>query len=58
MNMMSEVIADSETLADQGIAVAVRGLTRAFGGAPVLDDLHFSIAEGEFVALLGRSGSG
>jgi sulfonate transport system ATP-binding protein len=58
MNMISDVIADSETLADQGIAVAVRGLTRAFGGPNVLDDLHFSIAEGEFVALLGRSGSG
>ncbi|MGK3859522.1 ATP-binding cassette domain-containing protein, partial [Enterococcus faecium] len=36
----------------------VQGLTRAFGGAPVLRGLDLDIAKGEFVALLGRSGSG
>jgi sulfonate transport system ATP-binding protein len=56
--MISELTTAPETLADEDIAVAVRGLTRAFGGVPVLKDLHFSIARGEFVALLGRSGSG
>lgn len=38
--------------------VRIRGLTRAFGGAPVLNALDLQIAPGEFVALLGRSGSG
>jgi sulfonate transport system ATP-binding protein len=56
--MMAPFVTEDELLADQDIAVAVRGLTRSFGGPAVLDDLHFSIAQGEFVALLGRSGSG
>ena len=36
----------------------VSGLTRAFDGRVVLDDLAMNIDENEFVALLGRSGSG
>lgn len=39
-------------------AVQVRSLTRRFAGPPVLDALDLDIADGEFVALLGRSGSG
>ncbi|MFT8473485.1 ABC transporter ATP-binding protein [Acetobacter persici] len=40
-------------------AVSVRNLSRRFGsGLPVLDKLNLDIAQGEFVALLGRSGSG
>jgi sulfonate transport system ATP-binding protein len=38
--------------------VTVRGLHRAFGPQLVLDDLELDIADGEFVAMLGRSGSG
>jgi sulfonate transport system ATP-binding protein len=57
MNMILP-IAEAEIPAGRGVAVAVRGLTRAFGGPNVLDDLNFSIGQGEFVALLGRSGSG
>jgi sulfonate transport system ATP-binding protein len=38
--------------------VTVRGLHRAFGAQQVLDDLDLDIADGEFVAMLGRSGSG
>ncbi|HTU96961.1 MAG TPA: ABC transporter ATP-binding protein [Solirubrobacteraceae bacterium] len=37
---------------------SVDGLTRRFGDRRVLDDLHLEIAQGEFVALIGRSGSG
>ncbi|OLP04381.1 sulfonate ABC transporter ATP-binding protein [Mycolicibacterium porcinum] len=38
--------------------VEVRGLHRAFGAQQVLEDLELQIADGEFVAMLGRSGSG
>ncbi|MFJ4600593.1 MULTISPECIES: ABC transporter ATP-binding protein [Streptomyces] len=39
-------------------AVHVEGLTRAFDGRAVIDDLHLDLAPGEFVALIGRSGCG
>jgi NitT/TauT family transport system ATP-binding protein len=43
--------------------ISVRSLSKSFsgrGGRPmvVLDDINLDVAEGEFVALLGRSGSG
>ncbi|NOR03401.1 ABC transporter ATP-binding protein [Mycolicibacterium fortuitum] len=38
--------------------VEVRGLRRTFGDQQVLGDLELQIADGEFVAMLGRSGSG
>jgi sulfonate transport system ATP-binding protein len=38
--------------------VEVQGFTRRFGDLAVLDGLNLRIAQGEFVALLGRSGSG
>ncbi len=39
-------------------AVRVRDFHRRFGDVTVLDRLNLDIAQGEFVALLGRSGSG
>lgn len=39
-------------------AASVRGLTRSFGDRKVLDNLDLDIANGEFVALIGRSGTG
>jgi sulfonate transport system ATP-binding protein len=38
--------------------VSLRDFTRRFGANTVIDGLDLEIAEGEFVALLGRSGSG
>jgi sulfonate transport system ATP-binding protein len=39
-------------------AARLRGVTREFGGQRVLDQLDLDIAPGEFVALIGRSGTG
>ncbi|MFD6293121.1 ATP-binding cassette domain-containing protein, partial [Streptomyces sp. NPDC060205] len=39
-------------------AVRVEGLTRAFDGRAVIDNLQLSLRPGEFVALLGRTGRG
>jgi len=36
----------------------VRGVSKRFGGATVLDDLSLSVGRGEFVSLLGPSGCG
>jgi NitT/TauT family transport system ATP-binding protein len=43
--------------------IGVRSLSKSFSGPggrpiPVLDNINLDVAEGEFVALLGRSGSG
>jgi sulfonate transport system ATP-binding protein len=38
--------------------VAVRGLTRRYGERTIIDNVDLDIGRGEFVALLGRSGSG
>jgi sulfonate transport system ATP-binding protein len=45
-------------LAGDGVAVAARSVSRAFDGRNVLRGLDLSIRPGEFVALLGRSGTG
>jgi len=39
-------------------SVSVRGLTKSYGGPPVLEDLDLTVAAGEIVAVMGRSGSG
>jgi sulfonate transport system ATP-binding protein len=41
-----------------GNTASVRGLTRKFGDRTVLDRMDVDIAAGEFVALIGRSGTG
>jgi ABC-type Fe3+/spermidine/putrescine transport system ATPase subunit len=39
-------------------AVSVRGLSKSFRGARVLEEINFDVAEGEALVLLGASGSG
>ena len=39
-------------------AVSILGLTRAFGGPAILDNLDLELESGSFTVLLGRSGSG
>ena len=53
----------SKELAIATPLISVRSLSKSFSGPggrplPVLDDINLDVAEGEFVALLGRSGSG
>jgi ABC-type Fe3+/spermidine/putrescine transport system ATPase subunit len=43
---------------DPTATLCVRRLTKRFGEEQVLDDVSFSVAEGESLALLGHSGSG
>jgi len=41
-----------------GVAVAVRGVSKAFAGRTVLDAIDLHVAPGDFVAIVGRSGCG
>ncbi len=46
-------------MADEGVpAVAFEGVCRHFGDVRAVDDVSFSIADGEFFSMLGPSGSG
>jgi sulfonate transport system ATP-binding protein len=47
----------AQTATSQPVA-RMRGLTRGFGTRRVLDGLDLDIAPGEFIALIGRSGTG
>ncbi|MDR3311904.1 MAG: amino acid ABC transporter ATP-binding protein [Spirochaetaceae bacterium] len=38
--------------------IAVKNLSKAFGGLMVLQDISFTVAQGEVVAIIGPSGSG
>src|ERR1041385_4947216 len=41
-----------------GVAASVRGISKSFKKARVLEDVSFDVAEGESLVLLGASGSG
>jgi ABC-type Fe3+/spermidine/putrescine transport system ATPase subunit len=40
------------------VAARIIGLSKRFGKTSVLEDIHFDVAEGEILVLLGASGSG
>jgi sulfate/thiosulfate transport system ATP-binding protein len=42
----------------EGAAVQIVAVSKHFGGATVLDNINFDVAQGEIVVLLGASGSG
>jgi spermidine/putrescine transport system ATP-binding protein len=44
--------------AGEEYAVSLRGLTKVFAGATVVDDLDLDVSSGEFFSLLGPSGCG
>jgi sulfonate transport system ATP-binding protein len=46
------------TATQTATAISLRGVTKTYGEAPVLDGLDLDITAGQVVALLGRSGSG
>jgi sulfonate transport system ATP-binding protein len=56
---MAAVTSDSSIVStDAGLAVIAHGVSRSFEGRDVLRSLDLSIGGDEFVALLGRSGTG
>jgi sulfonate transport system ATP-binding protein len=56
---MAAVGSDASVVsAEAGLAVVARGVSRSFEGREVLRSLDLSIGSNEFVALLGRSGTG
>jgi sulfonate transport system ATP-binding protein len=55
---MALATGESPTRRTDGLAVVANGVSRSFDGREVLRDLDLSIAADEFVALLGRSGTG
>jgi ABC-type Fe3+/spermidine/putrescine transport system ATPase subunit len=57
-NQVLQTEPPAETEAEKKIALAVQGLSKWFGNEQILDDVSFSIAEGESLVLLGPSGSG
>jgi sulfonate transport system ATP-binding protein len=55
---MSNTLHAVDATTTNSTAVAVRGVRRTFNGRHVLKDVNLTIRGGEFVALLGRSGTG
>jgi ABC-2 type transport system ATP-binding protein len=48
----------SKRTGEANVAVTVRGLRKAYGGAPAVRDVSFEVGVGEIVGLLGPNGAG
>jgi putative spermidine/putrescine transport system ATP-binding protein len=58
VTLFPETQAFAERRPDARAALSVSHLTKCFGAEPILNDVSFSVAEGESLVLLGPSGSG
>jgi sulfonate transport system ATP-binding protein len=57
-DIASKLVAVSGNAVDGGVAVSIRGLSKTFAGRMVLAGIELTIRRGEFVVLLGPSGTG
>ena len=48
----------TQSAADNGFAVRMTGVSKAFGGVHAIDDVHLEVKAGEIHALLGGNGAG
>jgi len=56
--IIEDPVSDETTQSAPQIVARVIGLSKRFGKTSVLEDIHFDVAEGEILVLLGASGSG
>lgn len=47
-----------DSIQKRSVAISVRGLSKAFGGQVVLDDISLDLRQGEVILLRGENGSG
>lgn len=53
-----ELMSDMREAPQDGVVLSARGLSKAFGGQVVLDEVSFTLKRGEVVLLRGENGSG
>ena len=58
MSEASKILQEQSTIQQQQIVVALQSVTKRYGHVNAVDDVTFTVSEGEFITLLGPSGSG
>ena len=56
--VQEKVVSGDSSQTAPPVAARIIGLSKRFGKTSVLEDIHFDVAEGEILVLLGASGSG